>query len=53
VKTNIDKSSPNNEYTYSSYQIKHEHVNRDSKVSLFDIQLYVDKSQKLSNKEKI
>lgn len=53
VKTNIEESNPDNEYSCSSNQIHHEHVHYDSQVSLFDIKLYVGQSQKLSNKEKI
>jgi len=53
VKTNIEESNLNNEYSCSSNQIHHEHVYCDSQVSLFDIKLYVGQSQKLSNKEKI
>jgi hypothetical protein len=53
VKTNIEESNPNNEYSCSSNQIHHGHVHYDSQVSLFNIKLYVGQSQKLSNKEKI
>ncbi|KAL4123082.1 hypothetical protein QTP88_015314 [Uroleucon formosanum] len=53
VKTNIEESNPDNEYSCSRNQIQHEHVHCDSQVSLFDIKLYVGQTQKLSNKEKI
>jgi len=51
VKTNIEESNLDNEYSCSSNQIHHEYVY--CQVSLFDIKLYVGQSQKLSNKVKI
>lgn len=39
AKSNIDVSSPDNEYSRLGHLIEYEHGHRDSHVDLFDIQL--------------